>query len=215
MSPRSHTWECRVAFLSTTSHDMNIVGILLAAGHSRRFLHGNKLLHPLPSGRPIAQLAAQNLLAALPQSLAVVRPETPKLQALLRETGLDILICEPDQQEMADSLAAAVRQVMFRSTPPDAIVIALADMPFIRPDTITTLAQHLASGVPIVAPTYQGLRGHPVGFSKRFYAELATLQGDEGARSLLRQHVEAIKLVECDDPGILQDLDTWEDLQRL
>ncbi len=215
MSPRSHAWVYRVALSHPLRHDMNIIGILLAAGHSRRFLHGNKLLHPLPSGLPIAQLAAQNLLAALPQSLAVVRAETPRLPALLRETGLDILTCEPDQQEMADSLAAAVRQVMFRATPPDAIVIALADMPFIRPETIATLAQQLASGVPIVAPTYQGLRGHPVGFSKRFYAELATLQGDEGARSVLRQHVDAITLVECDDPGILQDLDTWEDLQRL
>ncbi|MCB5190831.1 nucleotidyltransferase family protein [Methylobacillus arboreus] len=194
---------------------MNITGILLAAGHSRRFTHGNKLLYPLQAGQPTALVSARNLIAALPHCLAVVRPGASELATLMEKAGLEVLACQPHEQEMADSLAAAVRHVVFQHSPPDAIVIALADMPFILPETIAAVAQKLAEGANIVAPTYQGLRGHPVGFSKRFYAELATLTGDEGARSVLRRHVEDIQLMECDDPGILQDFDTWEELQRL
>ena len=193
---------------------MRITGILLAAGHSRRFTHGNKLLYPLQDGLPTALVAARNLLTALPRSLAVVRPESPELAACLAEAGMEVLTCQPEQQEMADSLAAAVRHLVFHHTPPDAIVVALADMPFILPHTIATLVKSLATGAHIVAPIYQGLRGHPVGFSKRFYPALATLSGDEGARSVLRQHPEVMEMLDCDDPGILQDIDTWEQLQR-
>lgn len=195
---------------------MNITGILLAAGHSRRFTPGNKLLYPLQDNQPAALIAAQHLVAALPHSLAVVRPETPALADCLSGAGLEVLACQPDQQEMADSLAAAVRHLVFQPHPPDAIVVALADMPFILPHTITMIVDQLSVHTHnIVAPTYHGLRGHPVAFSKRFYAELATLTGDEGARSVLRRHAEDIVMLECDDPGILQDFDTWEELQRL
>ena len=193
---------------------MRIAGILLAAGHSRRFSHGNKLLYPLQDGLPTALIAARNLVAALPHSLAVVRPETPELAECLSDAGLEVLACQPEQQEMADSLSAAIRHLVFSQTPPDAIVVALADMPFILPHTITTIAERLSANASIVAPIYQGMRGHPVGFNKRFYPALATLTGDEGARSVLRRHVEEMELLECDDPGILQDIDTWEQLQR-
>ncbi|MDR5171995.1 nucleotidyltransferase family protein [Methylobacillus flagellatus] len=194
---------------------MNVTGILLAAGHSRRFTHGNKLLYPLQPGQPTAIVSAQHLLAALPHSLAVVRPETPDLATLLSGIGMEVLLCQPEQQEMADSLAAAVRHVLLRPAPPDAVVVALADMPFIRPETIAAVAGQLAAGAHIAAPAYQGVRGHPVGFGRHFFTELASLTGDEGARSVLRRHAKEIRLLECDDPGILKDFDTWEELQRL
>jgi molybdenum cofactor cytidylyltransferase len=65
-----------------------------------------------------------------------------------------------------------------------------------------------------VAPAYQGKRGHPVGFSAKFRSELEQLAGDEGARSILKRHADQIKLLECNDPGILADIDTPEDLRK-
>ncbi|MPS47530.1 nucleotidyltransferase family protein [Methylobacillus sp.] len=192
---------------------MKITAILLAAGHSRRFTHGNKLLYPLQGGEATAVVAARRLLAALPDCLAVVR--APALAQMLADCGLETLSCKPHEQMMADSLAAAVRHVVSRQRPPDAIVVALADMPFIRPDTIAAVAAQLATGARIAAPAYQGVRGHPVGFSHQLFAQLAALSGDEGARSVLQRHAQDIELVACDDPGILQDFDTWEELQRL
>ena len=57
-------------------------------------------------------------------------------------------------------------------------VVALADMPALKSATIVAIAQKLESGMDLVAPTYQGERGHPVGFGKRYGPQLLALDGD-------------------------------------
>ena len=109
---------------------------------------------------------------------------------------------------MGASLACGVQ-----ATPDaDAWVIALADMPWIRPSTIDLLASALAAGADIVAPFYNGERGHPVGFARRHYAALAALTGDEGARAVLRANQPTLRLVETDDASVVRDVDTRGDL---
>lgn len=189
---------------------MNIIGIFLAAGFSRRFGTSNKLTHPLPDGRPIGLAAAQNLVAAIPHSIAVIRPDEHELGKLLMEAGLEVVTCTADQQEMADSLVAAIQHIENRAA--DGYVIALADMPFIRSETIALVAQQIQNGASIVIPTYLGQRGHPVGFSAVYTEELKALSGDEGARSIIKRHAEKVVTLACDDPGILKDIDTLEDL---
>lgn len=179
------------------------IGILLAAGFSRRF-GADKLLHQLPDGRPVALAAAHNLLQALPTAVAVVRPDSPQLTQLLRDAGMHVLHCATSG--MADSLAAAVRDCD-RFPAGSGYVIALADMPYIRPPTIAAVADGLRLA-PISAPFFQGKRGHPVAFAAALRDELLELQGDEGARSVLQRHREAVRLWECDDPGVLADIDT-------
>jgi molybdenum cofactor cytidylyltransferase len=63
-----------------------------------------------------------------------------------------------------------------------------------------------------VLPTYHSSRGHPVGFAAKFRSELEKLQGDEGARSIVKGHHDKVLAFECDDPGILVDIDTQADL---
>ena len=182
-------------------------GILLAAGASSRF-GSNKLLHPLSDGTPIAIASARNLLAALPGSLAVVRPGSEVLQALLREAGCEVIVCPRAEEGMGLSLAHAIAG----SADAPGWVVALADMPFIRPDTITAVASRLEAGALIAAPALRGERGHPVGLSADLREELLVLQGDEGARSLLKRHAAFIQLVDVDDAGIHRDVDTPGDL---
>jgi len=78
----------------------------------------------------------------------------------------------------------------------------------VRPSTIALIAEALAAGPDIAAPSFQGQRGHPVGFARRHFAALSALQGDEGARSVVATHANAVTLVEIDDPGVLRDIDT-------
>src|SRR5579863_8356738 len=111
----------------------NIRGILLAAGYSRRF-GSNKLLRALPAGSrnagmPIGLAAARHLLDALPDSIAVVRPRAQKLSKLLRDAGCDAVVCRNAGEGMGTTLAAGVRA----SADAHGWVVALADMPFIRP----------------------------------------------------------------------------------
>lgn len=202
---------------------MAVVGILLAGGEGRRF-GGNKLLQPLPAAAtdvalPLALASARNLLAALPQVIAVVRPGATALGRLLREAGCRVVVCRHASEGMGSTLASAVRASLRGQThgdsnkgAPEGWLMALADMPWIEPATLRQLAQALQQGAAIVAPSYHGERGHPVGFAVRFRRELSRLRGDEGARPVLRQHAGLLQLLPVTDSGVLRDVDTPADL---
>ncbi len=189
-----------------------MIGILLAAGFSRRFGASNKLLHALPDGRPMALASAMRLIEAIPLSIAIVRPENRKLADLLQDAGLKVLFCSEQETEMADSLSAAVKFSAAFSESNDGFIVALADMPYIDSQTTAAIAFKLNEGASIVVPTFQGKRGHPVGFSAKFRGELESLHGDEGARSILMRYPEEIIFLECNDSAILADIDTPSDL---
>ena len=191
---------------------MKVVGILLAAGFSTRF-GTNKLLAPLPdggpeAGTPVAVAAARHLGEAMPEPVAVVRPRAQKVAQLLREAGCRTVICRNAAQGMGTSLAAGVRA----AGDADGWVIALADMPFIRPETIRRIAMALQEGAAIAAPACGGERGHPVGFARRFRDDLLALTGDEGAREILSANPGWITLFETGDRGVLRDVDVPGDL---
>lgn len=190
-----------------------MVGILLAAGFSRRFGAADKLLQLLPDGRPMALAAAESLIDAIPTSVAVIRPGNNELADLLEDAGLSVLFCSEQDQGMADSLVAAIRYSANFETAENAFVIALADMPYIQSDTISVIAARLNAGASIIIPTFNGQRGHPVGFAAKFRSELENLCGDEGARSIIKQHADEVELIPCNDAGILVDIDTAADLK--
>lgn len=190
------------------SNGANICGILLAAGASKRF-GSDKLLYPLAGGTPVAATALANLRSAVPHVIAVVRPGATMLENLLSEAGATVILCTNADEGMGVSLATAVGA----SGNVIGWVIALADMPYIRPLTIVKIATSLAAGAAIVAPVYRGERGHPVGLSARFRPQLEALRGDAGARSVLKENAGLIKLIEVDDPGTCSDIDTPDDLR--
>src|SRR5712671_6591292 len=134
----------------------NIRGILLAAGSAKRF-GPNKLLHALPPGTPDAGVpvglaAARHLLDALPESIAVVRPRAQKLGKLLRDAGCNTVVCKNAGEGMGTSLAAGVRA----AADAHGWVVALADMPFLRSETVRTVARAISEGAAIAAPVYRG-----------------------------------------------------------
>lgn len=185
----------------------HICGVLLAAGASKRF-GSDKLMHPLAGGTPVAAAALANLRSALPHVIAVVRPGATMLENLLSEAGATVILCTNADEGMGASLATAVGA----SGDVSGWVIALADMPYILPATIGKIAASLTAGAAIVAPAYRGERGHPVGVSARFRAQLEALRGDEGARSVLKENATLVKLIEVDDPGVCRDIDMPADL---
>ena len=92
-----------------------------------------------------------------------------------------LLVFELDRE---DDLVGPHDQHLRAAPDADGWLIALADMPFVRPETIRAVLAALAKGAAIAAPSYRGERGHPVGFARAFYEELSTLKGDAGAREL-------------------------------
>lgn len=184
-----------------------INGILLGGGTASRF-GVDKLLYPLEDGVAIGAHAARNLIAAGLDVVAVVKPGDFPLYEMFEQEGCSVTFCPYAGRGMGASLAHGVE--FFRNA--DGWVVALGDMPRIRPDTIRSVIQALAEGAAIVAPVYRGERGHPVGFSAQFRSELMALSGDSGARSILKRHQDKIRLIDCDDPGVLFDVDRKDDL---
>lgn len=188
----------------------NIVGVLLAAGSGSRF-GGDKLLCPLGDGVAIAAHAARNLLTALPSVVAVVRWGDFPLYDMLEQEGCEVTMFQDAARGMGASLAHGVAQARGA----DGWVIALADMPKVNPETIRRVVAALQAGALIVAPMHGGKRGHPVAFAGSLRQELLALGADEGARTVLERHRDKLQLIECDDPGILVDVDRREDLEAL
>lgn len=188
-----------------------VAALMLAAGYSRRFGADKRRL-VLADGRSL--LAAS---LALPCSMVeevwlVLRPDES-----ITELGLPAsikLVQHPlTAQGMGHSLAAGAERLLAESRA-DAVAIFLADMPSIRRHSLEVL---MACAAPdrIVLPSHQGKRGHPVLFGRDFWQQLAALGGDAGARAVLQHNAEALHIVELNDPGVLQDIDTPADLARL
>jgi molybdenum cofactor cytidylyltransferase len=188
-----------------------ITGILLAAGAGKRF-GGGKLKQVLPNGLAICVASARNLAAAVDHVVAVVRPGDQATHDLLNgEPGIKIVICERAEEGMGHSLAAAVTA----STTDTHWVIALGDMPLIKPQTIRAVADAIEQGAAFAMPQYQGQRGHPVGIHSRFRNDLLALEGDAGARAIIASQRNEVQLIDVDDPGVLVDVDTVSDLQKI
>jgi molybdenum cofactor cytidylyltransferase len=187
---------------------LKITGILLAAGSGSRF-GGDKLLHPLPDGTPIGIASLRNLKSALPEVIAVVRSGDHRLGDLFGKEGVAVHLCEDAQLGMARSFVCGIAA----SEDAHGWVIALGDMPFLLPQTIRTVAGRVEQTGNIAIAAYRGERGHPVGFGRRYRDELLKLQGDEGARSVIGRHPGDLEIVDCDDRGILRDIDTPDDVE--
>ena len=183
-----------------------VCGVLLAAGAARRF-GGDKLLAELKNGEQLGLVSAQNLLPHVDRMLVVIRPGDTEIEALYRRHGFATTVAVNADQGMGRSLAHGI------SASGDCAgwIVALADMPFIAADTYRCLREALDEGAGIAAPLYETMRGNPVAFSARYRKALVALEGDTGARELVRS--EAVTLIDVNDPGILRDIDVPSDLE--
>lgn len=186
---------------------MNIVGLLLAAGAATRF-GSDKLQHNLPHGVAIAVQAARHLQSAVSRLVAVVRPGSDLLADTLKQENCEIVVCPNAAEGMGASLACAVRA----AGRADGYLVALGDMPFVRPSSISAVRDALAGGAALAAPFWRARRGHPVGIAGEFFDELIALRGDEGAKALLAANSGRLLKIPVGDPGVIRDIDTPADL---
>jgi len=184
-----------------------LAGILLAAGSARRF-GANKLLATASDSVAVAARAARNLCAVLPDAVAIVRPGDVPLSQCLSGTGIAICECADADRGMGASLACGVAA----RHEADGWLVALADMPFVRPETIAAIVGAMLGGAEIVVPRHEGQRGHPVGFSRDFRNALLALDADAGGRQIISNNETRVTWLDVDDSGIARDIDTVADL---
>jgi molybdenum cofactor cytidylyltransferase/nicotine blue oxidoreductase len=94
-----------------------------------------------------------------------------------------------------------------------AVCIGLADQPCVGPESYRRLAAAHDDGATLAVATYDGVRGNPVLVARTLWPEARRLDGDEGARVLMRTH--PVVEVACDGTGRPDDVDTIEDLEAV
>jgi len=157
---------------------------------------------------PIAVQSARHLRTGVRRIVAIVKPGADALCAELSKEGCEVVVCENAAEGMGASLACGARA----AGKAGAYLVALADMPFVRPSSIAAVRDALAGGALLCAPYFRTRRGHPVGIGGQYYDQLVSLKGDEGARKLLAQNERTLTKIAVGDPGVIRDIDTPEDL---
>lgn len=172
----------------------SIVPILLAAGSSRRFEGGHKLLAPLDLGngpRPVVAHAWNTLVEAFDaEPLVVLGARADEVRAALGE-GARAIRNADYERGMGTSLALAARTLLAERGRAPAVLIALGDMPLVNVATYRAVAAALepeadAAARAITAGTPAPRPGHPVALGPGWLDRLAALDGDGGLREVLR-----------------------------
>jgi molybdenum cofactor cytidylyltransferase len=195
-----------------TDSNRTIAAIILAAGRSTRMGGPNKLLAEL-GGRPLVRIVTEQALASRAKGVIVVTGhQADEVRKALR--GLKVtFVHNPD---FAEGLAGSVKSGI-AAVPADAdgAVICLGDMPLIDAHLIDRLIEAFTPdrGNLIAVPVSGGRRGNPVLWSRRFFSELMTLEGDIGARHLIERHGEAVAEVPVEGHGAFLDIDTPQALE--
>jgi molybdenum cofactor cytidylyltransferase len=203
----------------TAQNRRRVAAVVLAAGRSARMGQVKQLL-PLGDGTVLEQTLASVRSAGVDEVVLVLGCEAEAIRRQLPAEALDrvqVVINPEYESGMASSLRAGLAAV---GPEAEAALIVLGDQPFVRAGTIRQIIEQYwvsssASGAEIVIPFYQRQRGNPVLLGRRLFPEAMALTGDTGCRAIFGRHPELIAQVEVDDPGILIDIDSREDYERL
>lgn len=184
---------------------MTVGAILLAAGGSRR-MGADKLLVDL-GGKALGLHALDAIATAgIADPLIAVAPGR-RAAALFAGRGRIVEVVDHERGQ-GHSIAAAMRAVPDDWT---AVVICLADMPFVTPATLRALADAASPGV-VIRPHLGGQPGNPLVWGRDHFPALARSKGDVGGRAIIA--ALTVTALNCDDPGILIDVDTPEALKQ-
>ncbi|MFF0687122.1 nucleotidyltransferase family protein [Streptomyces albogriseolus] len=197
-----------------TDDENGVAGLLLAAGGGRR-LGGRPKALLAHRGRLLVENAAEVLRVGGCARVHVVlgaRAEEVRARAALPDC---VLVDNPEwEQGMGTSLRTGLDSLA--GTGARAALVLLVDQPGIGPEAVTRVRRAYRSPRSLVSAAYDGARGHPVLFGAAHWAGIAaTATGDRGARAYLKDHADAVELVECGDVAEAYDIDTEADLTHL
>jgi molybdenum cofactor cytidylyltransferase len=191
-----------------------VSAVLLAAGSSRRFGAGSKLLADA-GGRPlIAWAAAALAVSRVAEIIVVTGPDPGGIQAALAGFRVRYAHNPNHLAGMGTSVAAGIEAV---SAEARGALVCPGDMPGLTPHLIDRLIavfeQH--GGDRIIYPrTGEGRQGNPVLWPRRLFGRLAALRGQSGGKALLEEHASETLAVPAEGIAASLDIDTLEDLEH-
>lgn len=200
---------------TTGKNNSRVGAIILAAGQSTRMGEPKQLLRLGQS--TVLERTLENIRGAgLDEIVLVLGSSAETIRQHITASAfeaLKVVVNEGYDQGMASSLREGLSIVHPQI---DAVLIVLADQPFIRSETFGQIVdRYRRSEAQIVIPTYKGSRGNPVLLDRSVFPEIMALSGDIGCRAIFGSHSDGIVNVEVEDNGILLDIDNKADYERL
>jgi molybdenum cofactor cytidylyltransferase len=187
-----------------------IATIILAAGGSDRIGRTKQLL-PWRGEPLVRHVARAAIEGGIKKIFVVVGAAGDEIKQVLSDLPVTFVDNFDWQRGQSSSLKAGLAVLPVET---GAVIFLLADQPHVSPMLIQALIEkHASTLAPIIAPLVDGQRGNPVLFDRETFRDLQTIQGDSGGRELFSQY--PIHWIDWHDAGILQDIDTEEDYQRL
>jgi len=189
-----------------------IGAVILAAGMSSRMGEAKQLLRI--GERTILEQVLENVrTSGVSEIVLVVGHAAETILESINGKSLKVAVNSAYREGMGTSLRTGISALPAEI---EAALIVLADQPFVRPATLSLLMdQYRKSDAQIVIPMYKGFRGNPVLLDHSVFPEVMALRGDIGCRAVFGNHLEGIVKVPVEDVGILLDLDSKEDFERL
>lgn len=188
-----------------------IVAIVLAAGESRRMGRPKQTLDV--RGVPMLQRVLDMLRKTKVDRVVVVAgAHVEELRAAIKFDKEEVVYNAGYAEGMGSSLRAGIAA----AGAADAVLIVLADQPFVSSDTVDALiAGYRSSEKRVVVPVYHGRRGNPILFDSGFFPEMSRVRGDVGARAIVERNGDFLLEVPVDDRGVVTDIDEPDDLDDL
>jgi CTP:molybdopterin cytidylyltransferase MocA len=184
-----------------------IAGVVLAAGAGSRF--GEQKLLARHRDRPLLEHVLWAVARTrLDPVIVVVGADADRLLAAVDLRGAMAVVC----QRWAEGQSASLRTGLEAAGDRPAVIV-LGDQPLLRPAAVDRVIAARRRGAIGVRATYGGRPGHPVLLERPLIRLARQLQGDEGARRLLRG--QDVVEVACDGLGGDVDVDTPQDLEAL
>jgi molybdenum cofactor cytidylyltransferase len=191
-----------------------VAAVVLAAGRSTRMGAINKMLAEI-GGKPLVRIAVEQAIASRAKPVIVVTGhQHEKVEAALKDLPVR-LVRNPDYAEgLGTSLKTGIAAVPENA---DGAIVCLGDMPQVDAALIDRLVAAFdpERGALVIVPSIIGRRGNPVVWSRRFFHDLMSIQGDIGARHLIGAYAEAVVEIPVVGAAALIDVDTPESLSAV
>ena len=190
------------------------IGIVtLAAGASSRLGQPKQLL-VMNSTTLIRTSAEVAVNTGFGPVVVVLGAHKQKIQAEMKNLPVAVIENDAWQEGMGTSVKAGMKALLSLNPNDKAVILLLCDQPFVTTSLLQNLAkEYQDSGKPIIASRYGKTLGVPALFDQQFFPLLTSLQGDEGARKIIRQHIDTVHVMPFEEGKY--DIDTIEDFRRL
>ena len=187
--------------------------VILAAGKSERFGKNKMLVNVL--GEPLIRRVVKNALSSqVNEVIVVLGYMASKIEKVLRDLPCKIVLNENFEEGMSSSVKIGLSKV---SRETEAVLFLPGDYPLVTAEDINkVISKFKETRAEIVIASYKGKPGHPILFSRKLFGEIKEIREEEqGLKAVVRKHREDVALAETNSPGVLIDVDTEEDLNRI